>query len=225
MEEMSCTRTWAALFCAARLEVDNSRLPPRFPSLPLSSPPLSPALVLIIPEPAMAGSMFWSCGLAEFDVCRFSTLSEGWPTCWTASRCSRRAVWRSMCQHHTDSSVATNKVFWLLTLICCIFLSFMISYNPHGNALAAYRSSSSPLVLRCRQKNGLRLHLLRIRINIHFTLSLYLSFSQVPQSPDSMLLEVNTPGRRNWGKKEERIRPGRAGDNSSGIRCQHDKQI
>lgn len=137
MEVRGCTRTWAALFCAARLEVDNSRLPPRFPSLPLSSPPLSPALVLIIPEPAMAGSMFWSCGLAELDVCRFSTLSDGWPACWTASKCSRRAVWRSMCQHHTDSSVATIKVFWLLTLICCIFLSFMISYNPHGNGFGS----------------------------------------------------------------------------------------
>lgn len=125
-------------------------------------------------------------------MCRFSTLSDGWPACWTASRCSRRAVRRSMCQHYTDSSVTTIK--------CPDYSHSSAAFSCHSRlakthtetALAAYRSSSSPLVLRCRQKNGLRLHVLRVRINIHFTLSQYLSFSQIPQSPDSMLLQVST---------------------------------
>lgn len=181
MEEKSCTRTWAALFWAARLEVDNSRLPLRLPSLPLSSPPLSPALVLIIPEPAMAGSMFWSCGLAELAVCRFSTLSDGWLACWTASRCSRRALRRSMCQHYTDSSVATIKCLDYSHSSAAFSYPSWLATTHTETALAAYRSSSSPLVLRCRQKNGLRLHVLRVRINIHVTLSLYLCFPQIPQ--------------------------------------------
>jgi len=86
--------TWAARFCAARFEVDSSRLPPPFfPSL-LSSPPLSPALALIIPVPAMAGSMLWSCGpcgLVGPGAWRFSILWVAWGFCTWASRCSRRA--------------------------------------------------------------------------------------------------------------------------------------
>ncbi len=81
--------TWAALFCAARFDVDNSRFPPFLPSAPISSP-LS-AFVFMRPVPAIAGSMLWSWGLAELEGCMFSMLWEVCGECTWARRCSRRA--------------------------------------------------------------------------------------------------------------------------------------
>ena len=145
------------IFWAARFDVESSRFPVFLPSLPapLSSPPLSPGLVRIIPGPEKAGSIFWSRGLPPLEGRIWSRCCCECTCCRWGISCCAKAVYApvSMGACPGRSSVAEERPWytpcselWSYRRQSVCFISLSLRSKS-----AAYRSI--PHTVWCRRKS------------------------------------------------------------------------